>query len=141
MKTGICSFSEFKIYPSKGIKFVRGDSKLFHFINIKVESLFERRINPRDIRWTNVYRRIYKSKAASDATSKKKTRRNKKVERGIVGASLEVINQKRNQKPEVRAAQRETALRDIKEKNKAKSAAKTAKPAATTAAKKAAPKK
>ncbi|KAF2069119.1 hypothetical protein CYY_009562 [Polysphondylium violaceum] len=118
MKTSICSFSEHKIYPARGIRFVRGDSKTFHFINTKVESLFMRKINPRDIRWTNVYRRINKV-VTTDATGKKKSRRTKKVERSIVGASLEVINQKRNQKPEVRAAQKETALREIKEKKKA----------------------
>ncbi|KYQ94346.1 S60 ribosomal protein L24 [Tieghemostelium lacteum] len=136
MKTGICSYSEFKIYPSKGIKFVRLDSKVLHFINTKVESLSNRKINPRDIRWTNVYRRINKSTGDAVA-AKKKSRRTKKVEKSIVGASLEVINQKRNLKPEVKAAQRETHLREIKEKKKAaagkKEQQKTAKPSAKTA--------
>ncbi|GAM17359.1 hypothetical protein SAMD00019534_005340, partial [Acytostelium subglobosum LB1] len=131
MKTGICNFSEFKIYPAKGIKYVRGDSKTFTFINAKNESLFFRKINPRDVPWTSVYRRINKS-VSVETNTKKKTKKTQKFERSIVGASLEVIKQKREQKPEFRAAQREAALREIKEKKKA---AATAKPAAKAAPK------
>lgn len=40
--------------------------------------------------------------------------------------TLDVIKAKRSQKPEVRAAAREAALREIKERNKAKQAAKKA---------------
>ncbi|EFA78293.1 S60 ribosomal protein L24 [Heterostelium album PN500] len=138
MKTGICNFSEFKIYPAKGIKFVRGDSKTFHFINGKVESLFFRKINPRDIPWTSVYRRINKN-VSVETGAKKRTKKTQKFERSIVGASLEVIKQKREQKPEFRAAQREAALRDIKEKKKAAASTKAAAPKAA-AAKKDAPK-
>ncbi|KAK5583845.1 hypothetical protein RB653_005447 [Dictyostelium firmibasis] len=127
MKTSLCNYSEFKIYPARGMKFVRGDSKVFHFINTKCESLFFRKINPRDIRWSIVYRRIYKN-TTTDVSAKKKARKTKKVERNIVGASLEVIQQKRAQKPEVKQAAAEQAKREIKEKKKA-------------AAKKAAPKK
>lgn len=59
----------------------------------------------------------------------------KAATKAVVGASLELIKQKRNQKPEVRAAAREAALREIKERAKAKQAAKAAaKPAKTQAA-------
>ncbi|EGC34918.1 hypothetical protein DICPUDRAFT_98062 [Dictyostelium purpureum] len=125
MKTAICNYTEFKIYPARGMKFVRGDSKVFHFINTKAESLFMRKINPRDIRWSTVYRRIYKN-TTTDVSAKKKARKTKKVERNIVGASLEVIQQKRNQKPEVKQAAAEQAKREIKEKKKAAVAKKAA---------------
>ncbi len=68
--------------------------------------------NPRNIRWTQVYRRLNK-KGAVEEIAKKKTRKTQKVQRAIVGASLEVIKQKRNQKPEVRAASREAALKYV----------------------------
>jgi len=49
-----------------------------------------------------------------------------KHQRGVVGASWEDIKAKRMQKPEVRAAQRQQAMRQNKEKKKAEQAAKKA---------------
>mmetsp|Transcript_18008 Transcript_18008/g.25153 ORF Transcript_18008/g.25153 Transcript_18008/m.25153 type:complete len:156 (-) Transcript_18008:74-541(-) len=134
MKTGLCQFSGFKIYPGKGIKFVRNDSKAFTFVDHKCERYFLMRMNPRKIRWTQVYRRIHK-KGATEEVSKKKARKVQKLQRAIVGASLEVIKQKRNQKPEVRAASREAALREIKERKKAQKAAKAKSKAPSSAPK------
>jgi large subunit ribosomal protein L24e len=68
--------------------------------------------------------------------TKKKSRKLAKFQRAITGATLEDIMKKRNQKPEVRKAQREQAIRAAKEVKKAKAA--TRKPAAPApAAKKA----
>merc|ERR1712146_614602 len=46
------------------------------------------------------------------------------IQRAIEGASLDVIKARQNQKPEVRAAAREAALREIKEKKKQEAAKK-----------------
>lgn len=46
-----------------------------------------------------------------EEVSKKRTRKAVKFQRAIQGATLESILQKRNQKPEVRKAQREQAIR------------------------------
>ncbi|EGG23887.1 S60 ribosomal protein L24 [Cavenderia fasciculata] len=105
---------------------------VFNFITKKVESLFFRKVNPRDIRWSTIYRRLNKETSV-EVVHKKKTKRTQKFERSILGASLEVIKQKREQKPEFRAAQREAALREIKEKKKA-ATTKSAKPASSKAA-------
>ena len=78
-----------------------------------------KKTNPRKVPWTAVYRRLRKKGIVEEST-KKKTRRTQKTQRAIVGASLEVIQAKRNQKPEVRQAARENALKAIKEKKKAK---------------------
>jgi len=64
-------------------------------------------------------------KGTLEESAKKKSRNVKKVAtKAVVGASLELIKAKRNQKPEVRAAAREAALREVKERAKAKQAAK-----------------
>merc|ERR1712227_506932 len=73
--------------------------------------------------WTVLYRRKHK-KGLQEETSKKRTRRTQKFRRAITGASLADILAKRNQKPEVRKAQREQAVRAAKEKQKAKDQAK-----------------
>jgi hypothetical protein len=65
-------------------------------------------------------------KGIAEEVTKKRTRRTAKFQRAITGATLNDIMAKRNQKPEVRKAQREQAIRAAKEKNKAKEAAKKA---------------
>jgi large subunit ribosomal protein L24e len=72
--------------------------------------------------------------------AKKRTRRVVKHQRAIVGASLDVIKERRSQRPEARAAARQQAIKEAKEKkaaaeskkkaDKAKSAASAAKGAA-----------
>ena len=66
--------------------------------------------NPRKITWTVLYRRKHK-KGTTEEVAKKRTRRNIKFQRSVQGATLENILAKRNQKPEVRKAQREQAIR------------------------------
>lgn len=79
-------------------------------MNQKSHSSFLMRRNPRKVCWTQIYRRLHK-KGALEEAAKKRTRRTQKVQRAIVGASLETIKLKREQKPEVRQAAREAALR------------------------------
>ncbi|KAG7561988.1 hypothetical protein FFLO_02543 [Filobasidium floriforme] len=119
MKVELCNFSGQKIYPSKGKIYVRGDSKVFRFINAKSESLFLQRKNPRKIAWTVVYRRMHK-KGITEEVAKKRSRKTVKHQRGIVGADLASILAKRNAKPEVRNAARQAAITKAKEAKKEK---------------------
>merc|ERR1712086_578064 len=86
--------------------------------------------NPREVTWTVLYRRKHK-KGLEEDVQKKRNKRTQKFQRAVVGATLQDIMAKRNQKPEVRKAQREQAVRA------AKDAKKTSKP---STGKKAAPK-
>ena len=79
--------------------------------------MYHQRKNPRKIAWTQLYRKQHK-KGTQETAIKKKSRRSHKVERAIVGASLEAIQAKRTQKPEDRQANREAALKKVKEKRK-----------------------
>ena len=118
LKTELCRFSGAKIYPGKGIRFVRGDSQVFLFSNSKCKRYFHNRLKPAKLTWTAMYRKQHK-KDIHDETVKKRRRATKKPHsRSIVGASLEVIQKKRTEKPEVRDAAREAALREIKERIK-----------------------
>jgi len=113
MRVERCDFSGYRIYPSKGKTYVRGDSKTFRFVNSKSESLFLQRKNPRKIAWTQVYRRMHK-KGITEEVAKKRSRKNVKVQRGIQGADLATIMAKRTAKPEVRAAARAAAITKAK---------------------------
>ncbi|KAI4749904.1 hypothetical protein E4T45_14801, partial [Aureobasidium sp. EXF-8846] len=124
-----------------GKLYVRGDSKIFRFQNGKSESLFLQRKNPRKISWTVLYRRQHKKVTDGvfviQEVAKKRTRRTVKNQRAIVGASLDVIKERRSQRPEARAAARAAAIKEGKAKktesesekkaNKAKNAASAAK--------------
>lgn len=79
------------------------------FVTSKEESLFLQRKNPRKIAWTVVFRRVNK-KGVTEELAKKRSRKTVKHQRGIVGADLSAILAKRNQKPEVRDAQRWVTL-------------------------------
>ncbi|KAJ3138578.1 60S ribosomal protein L24 [Geranomyces variabilis] len=134
MMTELCNFSGFKIYPGHGKVFVKGDSRTFRFINGKCESYFMQRLKPSKLDWTVVFRRLHK-KGITEEAAKKRTKRTVKAQRAVVGASLDAIKAKRTQKPEVRAAARQQALRQAKEKKadtEQKRKAEKAKSAATT---------
>ncbi|KAH7116863.1 putative 60S ribosomal protein L24 [Dendryphion nanum] len=115
MRTYDDSFSGQKIYPGKGKLYIRGDSKIFRFQNGKSESLFLQRKNPRRIAWTVLFRRQHK-KGISEEVAKKRSRRTVKHQRAIVGASLDVIKERRSQRPEARSAARAAAIKEGKEK-------------------------
>ncbi|KAI9674593.1 MAG: 60S ribosomal protein L24 [Trizodia sp. TS-e1964] len=132
MRTYEDTFSGNKIYPGKGKLYVRGDSKIFRFANGKTESLFLQRKNPRRIAWTVLFRRMHK-KGISEEVAKKRSRRTVKHQRAIVGASLDVIKERRSQRPEARAAARQAAIKEGKEKKSAAESKKKAEKAKTAA--------
>ncbi|KDQ53870.1 hypothetical protein JAAARDRAFT_161193 [Jaapia argillacea MUCL 33604] len=119
MKVEIDSFSGFRIYPSKGKLFVRGDSKIFRFSTSKSESLFLQRKNPRKIAWTVVYRRLHK-KGITEEVAKKRSRKTVKHQRGIVGADLATIIARRNQTAQARSQARQAAITKAKTEKKEK---------------------
>lgn len=97
----------------------------FRFVSSKSESLFLQRKNPRKIAWTLLCRRMHK-KGITEETAKKRSRRTVKHQRAIVGASLDAIASRRNQKPEVRAAAQAQALAKSKEEKKQRQEARKA---------------
>merc|ERR1712225_121298 len=114
MRTYDDTFSGQKIYPGKGKLFVRSDSKIFRFQNGKSESLFLQRKNPRRIAWTVLCRRAHR-KGITEEQAKSRRRRQVKSQRAVVGASLDVIKERRSMRPEARSAARQAAIKEGKE--------------------------
>merc|ERR1712037_395109 len=96
---------------------VKADGKTYKFLSAKTQRSHDLKRNPRKITWTVLYRRKHK-KGIEEDVAKKRTKRTQKFQRAVVGASLNDILAKRNQKPEVRIAQREQAIRAAKEAKK-----------------------
>ncbi|KAG5440248.1 hypothetical protein PCANB_001818 [Pneumocystis canis] len=118
MKIEVDSFGGSKIYPGRGKLYIRGDNKVFRFFCRKTCSLFLQKKNPRKISWTILYRRLHK-KGITEEAVKKRSKRIIRHQRAIVGATLEMIHERRNQKEEVRIAARQMAIKDGKEKKRA----------------------
>ncbi|KAI9913790.1 hypothetical protein PsorP6_005286 [Peronosclerospora sorghi] len=141
IKTETCSFSEGRIYPGHGSRYIRRDGSAYVFINSKSKSLFLQRKKATKIVWTLGWRRMNKKLKVCggrkyciedpdvvltlllprqvEEVTRRRTRKSTKIQRAIVGVSVEDIRKKRNQKPEVRAAAR-AALKEAKERSKTK---------------------
>ena len=69
--------------------------------------------------WTQDWRRLNK-KGRAETVKKRRVRKVVRVQKAYVGATLDDIKKKREEKPEVRQAMRDQALREIKERQKKK---------------------
>ena len=119
INTGTCSFSDMKVWPGRGSRFISKDGKVQLFIGSKTRSLFHQRIKPVKLTWTQDWRRLNK-KGRAETIKKRRVRKVVRVQKAYVGATLDDIKKKREEKPEVRQAMREQALREIKERQKKK---------------------
>merc|ERR1712056_70803 len=113
MGTDLCAYTEYRIYPGRGQKFVAKDAKVSFFISAKADSLFHQRIKPVKLRWTQAWRRMNK-KGKADESAKKRTRKAQKFQKAIVGMSLEDIKKKKAQKPELRQQAKDAAAKEAK---------------------------
>eukprot|EP00448_Togula_jolla_P023799 CAMPEP_0170590268 /NCGR_PEP_ID=MMETSP0224-20130122/11779_1 /TAXON_ID=285029 /ORGANISM="Togula jolla, Strain CCCM 725" /LENGTH=161 /DNA_ID=CAMNT_0010914053 /DNA_START=89 /DNA_END=574 /DNA_ORIENTATION=- len=131
IKTDLCNYTEYRIYPGHGQKFVAKDGKVHFFITAKADSLFHQRIKPVKLRWTQAWRRMNK-KGKVEEGAKKRTRKVAKFQKAIVGMTLDDIKKKKAQKPELRQAAKEAAAKEAKARaaQKPKAAAKASTKAA-----------
>merc|ERR1711881_589393 len=116
-----------------GRTLIKVDGKSYRFLSGRTHKAHLLKRNPRKVTWTVLYRRKHK-KGQEEDVSKKRNKRTQKFQRAVVGATLQDIMAKRNQKPEVRKVQREQAIRAAKELKKTVKAT-TKKPAAGAAPK------
>merc|ERR1711945_85275 len=116
-KIELCVYSGYKIYPGHGRSLIKVDGKNYKFLSGRTHKAHLLKPNPREVTWTGLYRRKHK-KGQEEDVSKKRNKRSQKFQRAVVGATLADIMAKRNQKPEVRKAQREQAVRAAKEQKK-----------------------
>merc|ERR1712183_500077 len=73
MKIELCSYSGYKIYPSRGRTLVKQDGKVFKFLDGRSHRAHLLKRNPRKVTWTVLYRRKH-NKGIEAETSKKRTK-------------------------------------------------------------------
>ena len=112
-KTDQCSFSEYRIYPGHGRRFAAKDGKVYYFFSCKVASLFHQRKKAVKLTWTQAWRRFNK-KIKADEITKRRTRKTTRVQKAIVGMSLDEIMRRKNEKPEEREKKLAAAKNEVK---------------------------
>uniref|UniRef100_A0A6U0ZKF8 TRASH domain-containing protein n=1 Tax=Polytomella parva TaxID=51329 RepID=A0A6U0ZKF8_9CHLO len=127
LKTTLCRFSGLRIYPGRGLLFIRVDGQHYLFLNKKCKSLFTNKKKAAKLAWTSAYRKAHKKDQVAEVQKKKRRNATKSLNRSIAGASVDVIKQRRAEKPEARQASREAAIREVKERAKKAKEAKAAK--------------
>ena len=118
----LCALSEYRIYPGNGKLFIRRDGKPIWLGSSKAYSLTIQRKKAAKLVWTQAWRRLHK-KGLSEAATKKRRARTGKVQRAVVGASLDDIKKKAAQKSELRTAAKDAALKELKDRKASKSKA------------------
>lgn len=119
IKTDPCDYSEMKIWPGRGSKFAGKDGKVHYFISSKTRSLYHQKIKAVKLTWTQAWRRAHK-KVRIDEVQRKKTRKTTRVQKAVVGMSLEEIKRRRNEDASTRDKAIEAAKKDIKDRNQKK---------------------
>ena len=117
VKTELCAFSEFRIYPGHGIRYIRRDGQPIILSTSKSKIMVTQRKKPAKLMWTQAWRRLNK-KGKDEGIARRKSRKAVKVQRAIVGASIDDLKAKRLvTKPKSVAT--EAALKEVKDKQKA----------------------
>ena len=119
VKTDPCAFTENKIYPGRGRKFVSKDGKVHYFVSHKASSLYKQRIKPVRLTWTAAWRRHH-NKGKSQESAKRRVRKHGRIQKAIVGMTLDEIKRKKEEKPQEREQKREAARKELQDRQKKK---------------------
>ena len=74
IRTDICTYSELRIYPGRGQRFIAKDGRGFLYLSKKCRVLSLRKVKAQDITWCTAWRRAHK-KIKTEEISKKRRKR------------------------------------------------------------------
>lgn len=106
IKTEICSFSDYRVYPGRGQKFIARDGKVYFFINSKSASLHKQRIKPAKVKWTPVCPKVSRNnlsqswrkankKFQTEVSHRRRSKKAAKMQKAFLGLSLDDLKAKR----------------------------------------------
>merc|ERR1711899_100314 len=114
-KTEKCSYTEYKIVPGRGSRFISKDGRTHYFISTKARSLFHQKIKPVKLTWTLAWR-AYNKKIKVDDIQKKRSRKTTRIQKAVVGMSIEEIRRRKAESREDRDKANVAAEQTIKER-------------------------
>eukprot|EP01129_Flabellula_baltica_P005882 TRINITY_DN215_c0_g1_i2.p1 TRINITY_DN215_c0_g1~~TRINITY_DN215_c0_g1_i2.p1 ORF type:complete len:149 (-),score=30.91 TRINITY_DN215_c0_g1_i2:45-491(-) len=118
MKIETSSFSGAKIHPGRGMRFIRGDGRVFYFRTAKERCYFNQNQKNAKFAWTTVYRKVHKKGIASQA-GRRRVKRVVKVQRQVYGLDHGEVAKKRT---ESKARRKGRAATEVKERKAARKA-------------------
>merc|ERR1712020_4938 len=107
--------TEYKIVPGRGSRFISKDGRTHYFISAKARSLFHQKIKPVKLTWTLAWR-AYNKKIKVDDIQKKRSRKTTRIQKAVVGMSIEEIRRKKAESREDRDKNADTAAKEIKDR-------------------------
>merc|ERR1712079_12364 len=114
-KTEKCSYTEYKIVPGRGSRFISKDGRTHYFTSAKARSLFHQKIKPVKLTWTLAWR-AYNKKIKVDDIQKKRSRKTTRIQKAVVGMSIEEIRRKKAESREDRDKANVAAEQTIKDR-------------------------
>ncbi|KAK1445019.1 hypothetical protein BgAZ_109250 [Babesia gibsoni] len=119
IKTELCSYSDYRVYPGRGQKFVARDGKVYFFINSKSASLHKQRVKPAKLKWNLSWRKANK-KFQTETASRRRSKKAAKMQKAFLGLSLEDLKAKRAMaaKVEPKLSAKQVMIAEAKEKAK-----------------------
>ena len=114
-KTEKCSYTEYKIVPGRGTRFISKDGRMHYFISNKAKSLFHQKIKPVKLTWTQAWR-AFNKKIKVDDIQKKRSRKTTRIQKAVVGMSIEEIRRRKAESREDRDKAADTAAKEIKDR-------------------------
>merc|ERR1712223_1223821 len=107
--------TEYKIVPGRGSRFISKDGRTHYFISTKARSLFHQKIKPVKLTWTLAWR-AYNKKIKVDDIQKKRSRKTTRIQKAVVGMSIEEIRRKKAESREDRDKANVAAEQTIKDR-------------------------
>lgn len=122
MRIHTCYFCSSPVYPGHGMTFVRNDSKIFRFCRSKCHKNFNRKRNPRKVKWTKAFRKAAGKEMALDTTFDFEKVRNRavKYDRELMGATIHAIERVQQIKDKRELQFFKNRMKDTKSKDKAR---------------------
>ena len=114
-KTERCSFTEFRIVPGRGRRFIAKDGRVHHIWGSKARCLFHRKIKPVKLTWSLAWR-AFNKKIKVDESLKRRSKKTTKVQKAVVGMSLDEIKRRKAESREDRNKATEAKEKDVKDR-------------------------
>lgn len=114
-KTDKCSYTEYKIFPGRGTRFVSKDGRIHYFISSKSRSLYHQRIKPVKLTWTQAWR-AFNKKDTAERVIRKTKRKVVRVQKGVVGMSIDEIKRRQQESKEDRQKMADKLAADVKDR-------------------------
>ena len=115
VRTELCAYTEYKIYPGRGMKFIAKDGRMSLFLNAKADSLFHQKIKAVKLTWTQAWRRMNK-KGKVETGARRKNKKTTKFAKAVAGMSLEDMKAKRAQRTQLRKDAADATAKEVKDR-------------------------